>query len=97
MGTKIWWQQGEGFRHFLRLDFTFTILPNRFHTWNHFNMQMILDVTSDMAALEVGGGPWFNTWTGKTATPEILKRALGVPLDVEGLFGLAPFFKPPGL
>ncbi|XP_044464354.1 tocopherol cyclase, chloroplastic isoform X3 [Mangifera indica] len=59
--------------------------------------KMILDITSDMAALEVGGGPWFNTWTGKTATPEILKRALGVPLDVEGLFGLAPFFKPPGL
>ncbi|KAJ0030796.1 hypothetical protein Pint_12818 [Pistacia integerrima] len=59
--------------------------------------KMILDVTSDMAAVEVGGGPWFNTWTGTTATPELLKRALGVPVDVDGLFGFAPFFKPPGL
>ncbi|KAK8550461.1 hypothetical protein V6N13_118978 [Hibiscus sabdariffa] len=59
--------------------------------------KLILDVKSDMAALEVGGGPWFNTWKGKTITPEVLKTALQVPVDVEGIFGLAPFFKPPGL
>ncbi|TYI79876.1 hypothetical protein E1A91_D05G052000v1 [Gossypium mustelinum] len=59
--------------------------------------KLILDVKSDMAALEVGGGPWFNTWKGKTTTPEVLKTALQVPVDVEGIFGLAPFFKPPGL
>lgn len=56
-----------------------------------------MDVTSDMAAVEVGGGPWFNTWKGKTASPEILKRALNVPVDVDGFFSLIPFFKPPGL
>ncbi|KAK8654833.1 hypothetical protein V6N13_107430 [Hibiscus sabdariffa] len=59
--------------------------------------KLILDVKSDMAALEVGGGPWFNTWKGKTTTPEAIKSALRVPVDVEGLFGLAPFLKPPGL
>ncbi|XVE71035.1 hypothetical protein DITRI_Ditri10aG0117600 [Diplodiscus trichospermus] len=59
--------------------------------------KIILDVKSDMAALEVGGGPWFNTWKGKTTTPEVLKSALRVPVDVEGIFGLAPIFKPPGI
>ncbi|KAK3212963.1 hypothetical protein Dsin_017669 [Dipteronia sinensis] len=59
--------------------------------------KLILDVTSDMAAVEVGGGPWFNTWKGKTAAPELLKRALNVPVDVDGVFGLVPLLKPPGL
>ncbi|KAK1549745.1 hypothetical protein Q3G72_006982 [Acer saccharum] len=59
--------------------------------------KLILDVTSDMAAVEVGGGPWFDTWKGKTAAPELLKRALNVPVDVDGFFGLVPLLKPPGL
>lgn len=50
-----------------------------------------------MAAVEVGGGPWFNTWKGKTYTPETIKRALTLPVDVEGIVGLVPFLKPPGL
>ncbi|PWA50502.1 tocopherol cyclase [Artemisia annua] len=48
-----------------------------------------------MAAVEVGGGPWFNTWKGKTYTPEIINRALNVPVDVDGILGLFPLFKPP--
>ncbi|KAL5558688.1 hypothetical protein UlMin_034899 [Ulmus minor] len=60
--------------------------------------KIILDVTSDMAALEVGGGPWFNTWKGNTSTPELLSQALNVPIDVEGFYNLVPPpFKPPGL
>ncbi|XP_057959415.1 tocopherol cyclase, chloroplastic [Malania oleifera] len=59
--------------------------------------KIILDVTSNMTAVEIGGGPWFNTWKGKTSTPELLSRALEVPVDVEGIFGLVPFLKPPGL
>ena len=51
-----------------------------------------------MAAVEIGGGPWFGTWKGDTSnTPELLKRSLQVPLDLESVFGLVPFFKPPGL
>ncbi|POO03964.1 Tocopherol cyclase [Trema orientale] len=59
--------------------------------------KIILDVTSDMAAVEVGGGPWFNTWKGKTSSPELIRQALNVPVDVEGFFNLVPPFKPPGL
>ncbi|KAK7858113.1 tocopherol cyclase [Quercus suber] len=59
--------------------------------------KIILDVTSDMAAVEVGGGPWFNTWKGEATTPELLSRALRAPVDVDGIFGLIPLFKPPGL
>ncbi|XP_071694632.1 tocopherol cyclase, chloroplastic-like [Rutidosis leptorrhynchoides] len=59
--------------------------------------KLILDVTSNMAAVEVGGGPWFNTWKGKTYTPEILGRVLSLPVDVEGILGLFPLLKPPGL
>ncbi|KAJ0089760.1 hypothetical protein Patl1_12908 [Pistacia atlantica] len=58
---------------------------------------VILDVTTDMAAVEVGGGPWFNTWKGKTASPEILNCALNLPVNVDGFFSLILFFKPPGL
>ncbi|KAL5698483.1 tocopherol cyclase [Ranunculus cassubicifolius] len=59
--------------------------------------KIILDVKSDMAAVEVGGGPWFNSWKGETSSPELVKNALNVPVDVEGIFSFAPFFKPPGL
>ncbi|XXG45804.1 hypothetical protein AAC387_Pa02g0789 [Persea americana] len=59
--------------------------------------KIILDVTSDMAAVEVGGGPWFNTWKGTSTSPELLSRALSFPVDVDGVFDLVPIFKPPGL
>ncbi|GAB2275716.1 Probable tocopherol cyclase, chloroplastic [Dionaea muscipula] len=59
--------------------------------------KVILDVTSNMAAVEVGGGPWFNNWNGKTTTPELLSRALNIPVDVDSFFSLVPFLKPPGL
>lgn len=61
------------------------------------HLQIILDVASDMAAVEVGGGPWFNTWKGKATTPELLSRALRVPIDLDGFFNFLPPFKPPGL
>ncbi|XP_058074300.1 probable tocopherol cyclase, chloroplastic isoform X1 [Magnolia sinica] len=58
--------------------------------------KVILDVTSDMAALEVGGGPWFNTWKGMSTSPELVSQALRFPVDVEGIFNMVPIFKPPG-
>ncbi|GKA05107.1 tocopherol cyclase [Tanacetum coccineum] len=72
--------------------------------WGHWHVtadnethKLILDVTSNMAAVEVGGGPWFNTWKGKTHTPEIINQALNVPVDVDGILGSFSLFKPPGL
>ncbi|KAI4337489.1 hypothetical protein L6164_015899 [Bauhinia variegata] len=59
--------------------------------------KIILDVTSNMAAVEVGGGPWFSTWKGKTTAPEILNNIVGLPVDVEGILNFVPIFKPPGL
>ncbi|CAI8599814.1 unnamed protein product [Vicia faba] len=59
--------------------------------------KIILDVKSDMAALEVGGGPWFNKWKGKTSTPPVVQRAIGLPIDVDSIYNLFPLFKPPGL
>lgn len=59
--------------------------------------KVILEVTSNMAALEVGGGPWFEAWKGRTTTPEILSATLKVPIDMESVFGFITFLKPPGL
>eukprot|EP00258_Populus_trichocarpa_P015333 XP_006371708.2 tocopherol cyclase, chloroplastic [Populus trichocarpa] len=59
--------------------------------------KLILDVTSDMALVEVGGGPWFTTWKGKTSMPELVSRTIGAPIDVDGIFSFVPLFKPPGL
>nr|ACD50891.1 tocopherol cyclase [Phaseolus vulgaris] len=51
--------------------------------------KIILNVSSNMAALEVGGGPWFDTWKGKTSTPAALRSALELPIDVEAIFNLS--------
>lgn len=59
--------------------------------------KVILKVTSDMAAVEAGGGPWFTNWKGKTSAPELLRRALRVPIDLDAVYNTVPFFKPPGL
>ncbi|KAJ6435061.1 hypothetical protein OIU84_000321 [Salix udensis] len=59
--------------------------------------KLILDVTSDMALVEIGGGPWFSTWKGKTSVPELVSRTVGAPIDMDGIFSFAPLFKPPGL
>ncbi|KAF9662229.1 hypothetical protein SADUNF_Sadunf18G0031500 [Salix dunnii] len=59
--------------------------------------KLILDVTSDMALVEIGGGPWFSTWKGKTSVPELVSRTVGAPIDMDGIFRFAPLFKPPGL
>ncbi|XP_078428187.1 tocopherol cyclase, chloroplast / vitamin E deficient 1 (VTE1) / sucrose export defective 1 (SXD1) [Wolffia australiana] len=58
--------------------------------------QLVLDVTSNMAAVEVGGGPWFDSWKGSTLVPEPIQQILRLPINAEDLFPI-PFLKPPGL
>ncbi|XP_024317006.1 probable tocopherol cyclase, chloroplastic isoform X2 [Brachypodium distachyon] len=58
--------------------------------------KMILDTTSNMAALEVGGGPWFNEWKGTTVSNELVNSIIGTQVDVDSLL-LIPVLKPPGL
>lgn len=57
----------------------------------------ILSVTSNLAALEVGGGPWYSTWKRRSETESIMKPVMGLSVDVESLYSVAPFLKPPGL
>ncbi|KAI5073573.1 hypothetical protein GOP47_0011586 [Adiantum capillus-veneris] len=59
--------------------------------------KVILSVTSDMAALEVGGGPWYSDWKGRSETDNAISPIVGLPVDVESLFSVAPILKPPGL
>ncbi|KAJ4808318.1 Tocopherol cyclase [Rhynchospora pubera] len=72
----------------------------RLHLWEKkydgSKGKVILDVTSNMAALEVGGGPWFSGWKGKTVSNDLLNQALKAPIDVESFFPIT-FLKPPGL
>lgn len=67
------------------------------HTKGHQRGKVILDVTSDLAALEVGGGPWYSTWKRQSSSPSLLRQLLGLPLDVEEIFNPLPIVKPPGL
>ncbi|XP_020518284.1 probable tocopherol cyclase, chloroplastic isoform X1 [Amborella trichopoda] len=59
--------------------------------------KLILDVTSDMAALETGGGPWYDTWKTTSASPPLVGQILRFPIDVDAIFKPIPFLKPPGL
>ncbi|KAL2631964.1 hypothetical protein R1flu_016650 [Riccia fluitans] len=59
--------------------------------------KIILDVTSDMTALEVGGGPWYTPWRYKSNIADPLRTVVGLPVNVESLFGSFPQLKPPGL
>ncbi|GBG58821.1 hypothetical protein CBR_g222 [Chara braunii] len=58
----------------------------------------ILDVTSTMAALEVGGGPWWGRWVKESEMNEPVKSIVGLPLDVGSLLSHLPGgFSLPGL
>jgi tocopherol cyclase len=60
----------------------------------------IVDCTSQghSGAVEVGGGPWWSTWKGNAAMAPLVKQALNLPIDVEGLADWLPRnLRPPGL
>ncbi|KAJ7518814.1 hypothetical protein O6H91_20G009500 [Diphasiastrum complanatum] len=59
--------------------------------------QVILDVTSDMAALETGGGPWYSTWKKTKRIEDPIRTVMGLHVNVNELFRNAPNLKPPGL
>ena len=50
------------------------------------------------AALEVGGGPWFDTWIGRAQAQEPIRTMLTLPLDPSAAANLLPpILRPPGL
>lgn len=55
-------------------------------------------LTSSTAAVEVGGGPWWDTWTATARMQEPFGTLVKLPVDVEGLASLLPApLQPPGL
>lgn len=59
---------------------------------------LILDASSDTAAVEVGGGPWWEPWQSEARMREPLKSAVGLPIDVEGIASRLPkALRPRGL
>jgi len=60
--------------------------------------QPIICASSTQAALEVGGGPWFTPWVGRSRMAEPLRSAASLPIDVQAIAdALGPRWDPPGL
>ena len=60
---------------------------------------VLLDVESEEAALEVGGGPWFGRWEAQSNMGGALRAALNLPVpqSAEEVPFIPPAFLPPGL
>eukprot|EP00195_Chlamydomonas_chlamydogama_P014697 CAMPEP_0202899352 /NCGR_PEP_ID=MMETSP1392-20130828/7616_1 /ASSEMBLY_ACC=CAM_ASM_000868 /TAXON_ID=225041 /ORGANISM="Chlamydomonas chlamydogama, Strain SAG 11-48b" /LENGTH=470 /DNA_ID=CAMNT_0049585515 /DNA_START=249 /DNA_END=1661 /DNA_ORIENTATION=+ len=57
-----------------------------------------IDVSSNTAALEVGGGPWWSSWAARAAMKEPFRSLVQLPIDVGAIRGAMPsFLRPPGL
>lgn len=60
--------------------------------------KLLLEANSSRAAVEVGGGPWWDTWKGEAQMKEPLKSLIKLPVDVEGLSARLPEpLRPKGL
>jgi tocopherol cyclase len=58
----------------------------------------LVDATSDTAALEVGGGPWWAPWRTRAAMLEPFRSLVQLPIDAGAISSLVPdLLKPPGL
>jgi hypothetical protein len=59
-------------------------------------LQSILHTSSDMAALEVGGGPWWTTWKNFSELTGPQASVVGLPVDVASAVESLPI-RLPGL
>lgn len=57
----------------------------RVRVWRTAEAQPALDVTSNSAAVEVGGGPWNSAWEAEADMKEPLRSLLSLNVDVEGI------------
>jgi tocopherol cyclase len=57
----------------------------------------VLKAMSTQAALETGGGPWFETWNARSEMKEPLRSATLLPVDVDAVRRVIPQWDPPGL
>lgn len=59
---------------------------------------LILEATSTRAAVEVGGGPWWDSWKSEAKMQEPFKTLVKLPIDVEGISARLPEgLRPKGL
>lgn len=58
----------------------------------------MVDASSDTAALEVGGGPWWSPWSAKAEMLEPFRSLVQLPIDAGTIAKTLPnLLKPPGL
>lgn len=66
--------------------------------WDRASNELVLHATSNTAAVEIGGGPWWETWKSKAEMREPLRSLVKLPIDVEGLSARLPeSLRPKGL
>ena len=59
---------------------------------------LILEASSSRAAVEVGGGPWWDAWRSEARMQEPFKSLVKLPIDVEGISARLPEgLRPKGL
>jgi len=59
---------------------------------------LLLRARSTQAALETGGGPWFDEWSARAAMAQPLRALAAMPLDVAAVARRLPSrLRPPGL
>mmetsp|Transcript_34081 Transcript_34081/g.108304 ORF Transcript_34081/g.108304 Transcript_34081/m.108304 type:complete len:125 (+) Transcript_34081:513-887(+) len=57
----------------------------------------LLDVTSDLCGLEVGGGPWWSKWAASSKMAEPFGSLLRLPVPLDTLASITPVpLRPPG-
>ena len=72
--------------------------PNTALMEAHRSDVLILEAESSRAAVEVGGGPWWEAWKSEARMQEPLKTLVKLPINVEALSKRLPAsLRPKGL
>jgi tocopherol cyclase len=59
---------------------------------------LLLEANSSRAAVEVGGGPWWDAWKSEAEMKEPLKSLIKLPVDVDAISANLPAsLRPKGL
>lgn len=49
--------------------------------------ELMLDASTELGAVEVGGRPWEGTWCSKCTVPQLVRSTLVRPLDLDKIVG----------
>ena len=90
----------DGLDPFCRDSFAGVIHLKLWRAGERGSKDPIIDLVSEgkSGAVEVGGGPWWSTWSVEAKMSEPVKQLLNVPVDIEYLTSfIPPQLRPPGL